>query len=120
MNMNLLRTIQKYLMGFSVFLLLFACSDDTWNLHYDSNLNQTSDKTLWDQLVLQDSLSDFRTVLDSVKVMNGHKLTSIRYSDLLKEQYFTVFAPVNRSTKIPYWLFVLRLQAINWWKSNSS
>jgi uncharacterized surface protein with fasciclin (FAS1) repeats len=97
MNMNLLRTIQKYLMGFSVFLLLFACSDDTWNLHYDSNLNQTSDKTLWDQLVLQDSLSDFRTVLDSVKVMNGHKLTSIRYSDLLKEQYFTVFAPVNQS-----------------------
>lgn len=95
--MNLLANLQKYLLVFSVFLLLYACSDDTWNMHYDSKLNQSSDKNLWDQLVSQDSLSDFREVLDSVKVMNGHKLTSIRYSDLLKEQYFTVFAPIDQS-----------------------
>lgn len=97
MNMNLLGIIQKYLLIFSVFLLVNACTDDSWNQHYDSNLSQTSDKTLWDQLMAQDSLSDFREVLDSVKVMNGHKMTPIRYSELLKDQYFTVFAPVDHS-----------------------
>ena len=97
MNMNLLGIIRNYLLVCSVFLLLYACSDDNWNQHYDSNLSQTSDKTLWDQLLEQDSLSDFREVLDSVKVMNGHKITPIRYSDLLKDQYYTVFAPTNNS-----------------------
>lgn len=95
--MNLSGIIQKYLLVFSVFLMLNACTDDTWNQHYETNLNQTSDKTLWDQLVKQDSLSAFREVLDSVKVMNGYKITSVRYSDLLKEQFFTVFAPIDHS-----------------------
>lgn len=97
MNMNLLGIIRNYLLVFSVFLMLYACSDDTWNQHYESNLSQTSDKTLWDQLLEQDSLTNFREVLDSVKVMNGHKMTPIRYSELLKDQYFTVFAPIDYS-----------------------
>ena len=97
MNMNLSRIIQKYLLVFSVFLMLNACTDETWNQHYDTNLNQTSDKTLWDQLLVQDSLSAFREVLDSVKVTNGYKITSIRYSDLLRDQFFTVFAPIDHS-----------------------
>ncbi len=97
MNMNLLGIIRNYLLAFSVFLLLFSCADDTWNQHYESNLNQTSDKTLWTHLLEQDSLSQFREVLDSVKVMNGHKITSVRYSELLKDQFFTVFAPIDHS-----------------------
>jgi hypothetical protein len=97
MNMNLSGIIQRYLLVFSVFLMLYACTDDTWNQHYDTNLSQTSDKTLWDQLVKQDSLSAFREILDSVKVMNGNKITSVRYSDLLKEQFYTVFAPIDHS-----------------------
>lgn len=97
MNMNLSRIIQKYLLVFSVILMLNACNDDTWNQHYDINQAQTSDKTLWAQLLEQDSLSAFREVLDSVKVTNGYKITSVRYSDLLKEQYFTVFAPIDNS-----------------------
>lgn len=97
MNMNLYGIKQRYLLVFSVFLMLYACSDDTWNQHYDTNLSQTSNKTLWDQLLEQDSLSDFREVLDSVKVMNGYKETSVTYADLLREQFYTVFAPINNS-----------------------
>lgn len=95
--MHLFGIIKKYLLVFSVFLLLFACADDTWDQHYNAGQGLASNITLWDQLLEQDSLSEFREVLDSVKVMNGNKSTSVTYADLLKEQYFTVFAPVNGS-----------------------
>lgn len=97
MNMHLFGIIKKYVLVFSVFLLLFACADNTWDQHYNAGQDLASNKTLWDQLLEQDSLSEFREILDSVKVMNGHKSTSVTYSDLLKEQYYTVFAPVNGS-----------------------
>lgn len=95
--MNFSRIIQKYLLVLSAILMLHACSDDTWNQHYATNLNQTSDKTLWNKLLEQDSLSDFRELLDSVKVMNGHKITPVSYADLLNDQFYTVFAPINDS-----------------------
>jgi len=97
MNMHLFAILKKYVLIFSGILLLNACTEDLWNQHYDTNKGLTSSETLWDQLLKQDSLSQFREVLDSVKVMNGHKITTVRYADLLTQQYFTVFAPINSS-----------------------
>jgi hypothetical protein len=97
MNMHLSGIIQKYLVAFSVLFVLHACTDDAWDQHYGSDLSETSDQTLWQQLQTQDSLSDFREVLDSARVMNGHKITTVKYAELLNQQYFTVFAPVNGS-----------------------
>jgi uncharacterized surface protein with fasciclin (FAS1) repeats len=95
MNMHLSGIIQKYLVAFSVLFVCHACTDEVWDQHYGSDLSETSDQTLWQQLQTQDSLSDFREILDSVKVMNGHKITTVKYAELLNQQYFTVFAPVN-------------------------
>jgi len=95
MNMHLSAIIKKYLLAISTIALCYSCADDNWEKHYEANPNQTSGKTLWEQLEDQSSLSDFRELLDSVKVMNGRKITSVSYSDLFRQQYFTVFAPVN-------------------------
>jgi hypothetical protein len=97
MNMHLSGVIKKYLLALSVLVMFYACTDDKWDEHYAANLNVTSDETLIDKLRKEQTLSDFVQVLDSVKVMNGHKLTSVTYADLMSQQFFTVFAPVNGS-----------------------
>lgn len=74
-----------------------SCTSDAWEDHYRTESGQISTITLWDQLEGIDEVSEFRTLLDSVKVMNGKKLTAISYAELLKMQFFTVFAPVNGS-----------------------
>lgn len=85
-----------YLAALSVALLAAGCTE-SWDEHYAKSPSMTVEQTLWDQLLVQDNLSDFRDVLDSVKVMNGRKLTGITYATLLQKQFFTVFAPVNGS-----------------------
>jgi len=94
MNMHL-SVIKKCLLAISTIALCYSCTDDSWDKHYVANPSQTSGKTLLEQLADQPTLSDFKELLDSVKVMNGHKKTGVSYSDLLRQQYFTVFAPVN-------------------------
>lgn len=95
--MHLSRFMQKYLAVFGVVLACYACTNDTWDQHYNSNSEGTSNETLWSQLQKQDTLSDFVELLDSVNVLNGNKITDVLYSQLLEQQYFTVFAPVNGS-----------------------
>ncbi len=97
MNMHLSGVIKKCLLALSVLVMFYACTDDKWDEHYAANLNVTSDETLIDKLRKEQTISDFVQVLDSVKVMNGHKITSVSYSDLMDQQFFTVFAPVNGS-----------------------
>lgn len=95
--MHLSGVIKKYLLALSVLVMFYACTDDKWDEHYAANLNVTSDETLIDKLRKEQTLSDFVQILDSVKVMNGHKITSVSYADLMNQQFFTVFAPVNGS-----------------------
>lgn len=83
-----------YLAALSIALLTIGCTE-SWDDHYAKSPEATVEETLWDQLLVQDNLSDFRAVLDSVKVMNGRKITHISYATLLQKQFFTVFAPVN-------------------------
>lgn len=76
-------------------ILCYACTPDSWDEHYKDDPAIATGKVLWDILAEQDQLSDFREVLDSVKVMNGRKRSSVSYADLLRQQFFTVFAPIN-------------------------
>lgn len=95
MKIRLFGTIQKCVLTCSLTLMLFACNNDAWDDHYQAALQEKSTETLWEQLQKQDSLSQFRHVLENVRVTNGNKFTSITYASLLGKQYFTVFAPVN-------------------------
>lgn len=97
MNMHLSGIIQRYLVAFGVLLACYSCTNDAWDEHYGSNQNVKTTETLWDQLLKEDTLSQFRQLLDSVHITNGNKITSATYADMLKKQYFTVFAPVNGS-----------------------
>jgi hypothetical protein len=80
----------------SLLVIGYGCND-AWDTHYELNKQITSEKTVWELLTDYNELSDFREVLDSVKVMNGSKMTTITYAQLLGQHYFTVFAPVNGS-----------------------
>src|SRR5574344_1542183 len=95
MKIRLFGTIQKCVLTCSLTLMLFAWNNDAWDDHYQAALQEKSTETLWEQLQKQDSLSQFRHVLENVRVTNGNKFTSITYASLLGKQYFTVFAPVN-------------------------
>jgi len=81
----------------STFLLIafYSCSD-TWDAHYKTSSTSGSNQTLLARIESDNNLSDFKEVLDSVKVFRETKQTSVSYSDLLNEdQSFTVWAPVN-------------------------
>ena len=70
-----------------------SCSD--WDDHYDG-AQTGSDQTLWQQMLQQPELSDFRQVLEQTKVFRMHRKTPVSYADLLNGgQSFTVVAPVN-------------------------
>jgi hypothetical protein len=95
MKINLIKQSGKAL---ATLLLLCACAscNDVWDDHYSANPNLVSDKTLY-QLVSADStLSDFKEILDSVRVSRNIKPTVVRYSDWLsQDQVYTLWAPVN-------------------------
>ena len=96
MKIRLFGTIQKCVLTCSLALSLLACND-AWDDHYQAALHEKPTETLWQQLQKQDSLSEFRRVLENVRVTNGNKFTNITYANLLGKQFFTVFAPVNGS-----------------------
>ncbi len=78
--------------------LLPACQDD-WDDHYsDGSDTPRGSVTLYDKIASRADLSDFRMVVDSVRVFNNHRLTTLHYSDVLaSDQFYTLFAPVNGS-----------------------
>ncbi len=93
MNIQLSGLIKTCSIACVIALTFGACSD-TWDEHYKVDYSKTT-ATLWDQLSSKPSLSDFKEVLDSVHVSNGYRRTEVRYSQLLQQQFYTVFAPVN-------------------------
>jgi hypothetical protein len=78
--------------------LLTACQDD-WDDHYDTGSDtQRGSVTLYDMIASRADLSDFRRVVDSVRVFTNHRVTALHYSDVLdSDQFYTLFAPVNGS-----------------------
>jgi hypothetical protein len=76
--------------------LLTACQDD-WDDHYDTGSDtQRGSVTLYDMIASRADLSDFRRVVDSVRVFTNHRVTSLHYRDVLDaDQFYTLFAPVN-------------------------
>lgn len=97
MKIRLFENIQKYVLACSAALMLFACTNDAWDDHYQAAMQEKPTETLWQQLQTQDTLSEFRRVLENVRVTNGNKFTDVTYANLLGKQYFTVFAPKNGS-----------------------
>lgn len=93
-SMNIVRN------GLTVTLLLlglYSCSD-AWDSHYTTDASIRTDKTLWENLVEKDNLSDFREILDSVHVSSYNNSSLVSYAELLNaEQTFTMWAPVNGS-----------------------
>lgn len=83
------------LMSCAIGAALTSCAD--WDDHYDgADVAAGSDQTLWQQMLANPQLSDFREVLEQTKVFRMHKKTAVSYADLLSGgQAFTVVAPVN-------------------------
>ena len=79
-------------------LTLPACQDD-WNDHYDQQVDTPyGAMSLYEAIAAQPELSDFRAVLDSVRLFANNKPTSVHYREMLAtDQFFTVWAPVNGS-----------------------
>jgi hypothetical protein len=82
-------------------LACYSCSD-TWDDHYDQQASLTTGKTLYDQIASDEDLSDFREVLDAVKLIRSRKYAvdannnPITYKDVFSEsQRYTIWAPVN-------------------------
>ena len=88
----------KKLCYLTICLTLFACQDD-WNDHYGQTADtQYGDATLYEVICAQPELSDFREVLDSVRMFANNRITPIHYNEMLGEgQFFTVWAPTNGS-----------------------
>lgn len=84
-----------------IFSALAACSlpacQDEWDDHYDSRPDfEGGDETLYEIIAARAELSDFKEVLDSVRVFSNHRLTDLHYSDLLaSDQFYSVWAPTN-------------------------
>lgn len=95
MHHHMFGVFKKTLIACGLLSMTYACTNDSWESHYLDDPAITTQQVLWDKLLEQDQLSDFRDILDSVKVMSGRKITNVSYADLLRLQYFTVFAPVN-------------------------
>jgi len=95
MNKNSLDIIRKGLAATVLLLGLNACND-AWNSHYETDSAIRSDLSLWGNMETRSDLSDFREVLDSVKVSSYDKPSEVSFADLLNsDQTFTVWAPVN-------------------------
>lgn len=82
-----------------VTMLIFSfssCQDD-WEDHYDSGYPSPEGAlTLYEHIAKRPELSDFKSVIDSVRVFANHRLTDLHYSDVLNaDQFYTVWAPVN-------------------------
>jgi uncharacterized surface protein with fasciclin (FAS1) repeats len=86
--------------GLAMVISLFAfnsCSDN-WNEHYDVKSGLSSNLTLWEHIVNDSTLSDFRDIVGKTKVSTNHKVLSISYEDVFNsDQTYTVWAPVNGS-----------------------
>jgi hypothetical protein len=85
-----------FTLGLVAASLLTACQDD-WDDHYsDGSDTQRGSVTLYDMVASRTDLSDFRRVVDSVRVFTNHRVTTMHYSDVLaSDQFYTLFAPVN-------------------------
>ncbi len=86
----------KKLCYLTICLTLVACQDD-WNDHYGQTADtQYGNASLYEVISAQPELSDFREVLDSVRVFANNRITPIHYNEMLNEgQFFTVWAPTN-------------------------
>lgn len=77
-------------------LALTACQDD-WDEHYDQQADsQYGTASLYEIIASRPELSDFRSVLDSVRLFAGNRISSTHYRELLsQDQFLSVWAPVN-------------------------
>lgn len=82
MRVKILIRIQLILV---VGVLLFACSDESWNKHYNAQPELVSDKNLWTTIESTPELSGFAKLL---KTYGYDKVLS-------QSQAYTVFAPNN-------------------------
>ena len=95
MNKLLFKFTGAAVVGTFLLIAFYSCSD-TWDAHYKTSSTSGSNQTLLARIESDNNLSDFKEVLDSVKVFRESKQTSVSYSDLLNaDQSFTVWAPVN-------------------------
>lgn len=79
-----------------------ACSDD----HFDVKSWGGGDKTLWENISAEPSLSDFANILKRTKVMKSEndKSATLYANELLNQsQSFTMWAPVNGSFNAKEW-----------------
>ncbi|MDR1738644.1 MAG: fasciclin domain-containing protein [Candidatus Symbiothrix sp.] len=68
-------------------IMLFACSDDNWDKHYNADPDVVSDKNLWTTIAETPELSVFAALLQEYG-----------YDELLSQsQAYTVFAPDNEA-----------------------
>jgi hypothetical protein len=87
--------VRKGLAATLLLLGLNACND-AWDSHYSTDSSIRSDKSLWENMETRSDLSDFREILDSVKVSSYNKPSEVSFSQLLNsDQNFTIWAPVN-------------------------
>lgn len=94
--MNISRLSIVYICSAMATFSFTACQDD-WDEHYDSRPKfEGGDATLYESIAARPELSDFKEVLDSVRVFANHRLTDLYYSDVLgSDQFYSVWAPVN-------------------------
>lgn len=79
-----------------------ACSDD----HFDVITYNNSDKTLWENIKADASLSQFANLMSRITLMKGENDRSavLKFSELLnQDQTYTVVAPVDGSFDYAYW-----------------
>lgn len=78
----------------AAFCSMTACTD--WDDHYEGNITDGGNMTLWEQMQQREELSDFCEVLEHTKLFRMHKKTKASYAEILNSgQSFTVMAPVN-------------------------
>ena len=78
----------------AAFCSVTACTD--WDDHYEGNITDGGNMTLWEQMQQREELSDFCEVLEHTKLFRMHKKTKASYAEILNSgQSFTVMAPVN-------------------------
>lgn len=93
MNTKILKLIAKSTLLFSTAFTIISCSDD----HFDIDPMTLNQKTLWENISTDPSLSDFAGILDNAYVSKSEgEATSVKYSELLDhDQRFTIWAPKN-------------------------
>jgi len=90
--------------------LMASCSD-SWDDHYDANVQSGSSQTLLQRIEANPELSDFLKVCRATHLYNNMHTTPVTYAELLgADQTLTVWAPVNGSFNVDSLLSLCQTQ----------